>query len=358
MLELGFTATESPDQLADANAYVITVPTPLSPEGGPDLAAVMSAAATVASALSPGDLVVLESTTYPGTTEEIVAPILETSGLSAGKDFHLAFSPERIDPGNSAYGLRNTPKIVGAVDDGSYLAAAALYSQVCDEVVRAMGTREAELAKLIENTYRHVNIALMNEMAQFSHELGIDLWDAIRCASTKPFGFHAFYPGPGVGGHCIPIDPNYLSFRVRSELGHAFRFVELAQEINSSMPEYVAHRVMLSLNRRGLPINGARVLLLGVTYKANIADLRESPALPLARRLRTLGANLAYWDPHVDSWTVDEPVPRVLTLEEISDDFDCLVVIQAHRELDPRPLAAHRARTLDTRGVLTGVERL
>ncbi len=357
LLRFGFTATASRGQLANANAYVITVPTPLSPEGGPDLTAVRSAATTVAGVITAGDLVVLESTTYPGTTEEIVAPILETSGLLAGKDFHLAFSPERIDPGNATYGLRNTPKIVGGVDEASYQAAAALYSQTCDVVVQAAGTREAELAKLLENTYRHVNIALVNEMAQFSHELNIDLWDAIRCASTKPFGFQAFYPGPGVGGHCIPIDPNYLSFRVRSELGHAFRFVELAQEINSSMPAYVAHRVMLALNRRGLPINGARVLLLGVTYKANIADVRESPARPLARRLKELGAQLSYWDPYVDNWAVEGPIERVASLVGVGD-FDCVVVLQAHDELDQDVLEAHCELVLDTRSVVAGAENL
>lgn len=357
MLERGFVATSDPGRLAHQNAYVITVPTPLSPDGGPDLAAVKAAAQTVAGVLAAGDVVVLESTTYPGTTEEIVAPILESSGLFAGKDFHLAFSPERIDPGNAAYGLRNTPKIVGGMTDAGYQAAAALYSRICDVIVRAAGTREAELAKLLENTYRHVNIALVNEMAQFSHELGIDLWDAIRCASTKPFGFQAFYPGPGVGGHCIPIDPNYLSFRVRSELGQAFRFVELAQEINSSMPAYVAQRVMLALNRRGLPVNGARVLLLGVTYKANIADRRESPAEPLARRLRELGADLSYWDPHVEHWTAGEPVARVESLDEVRD-FDCVVLLQAHRELDHAALRDCRERVLDTRGAIAGAESL
>jgi nucleotide sugar dehydrogenase len=357
MVQLGFRATTDPRRLTRANTYVITVPTPLSAEGGPDLTAVKSAAVTVAKVLSAGDLVVLESTTYPGTTEEVVAPILESSGLSAGEDFYLAFSPERIDPGNPTFGLRNTPKVVGGMGSASYAAAARFYTKVCSTVVPAAGTREAELAKLLENTYRHVNIALVNEMAQFSQELGIDLWDAIRCASTKPFGFHAFYPGPGVGGHCIPIDPNYLSFRVRSELGHAFRFVELAQEVNSSMPTYVAHRVMLALNRRGLPVKGSRILLLGVAYKANIADLRETPADPLARRLKELGAEVQYWDPHIDSWVVDEPVARVDSLDGVHA-FDCLVLLQAHRELDLDSLRTSCERVLDTRGVLTGAERL
>ncbi len=228
---------------------VICVPTPLSESDGPDLTAVKSATETAAKLLKPGALVVLESTTYPGTTDEIVRPMLEkASGLTVGIDFHLAFSPERIDPGNERYGMRNTPKVVGGITPACTDAAAAFYGQVCDTVVKAKSAREAEMAKLLENTYRHVNIALVNEMAIFCHELGIDLWDAIRCAATKPFGFQAFYPGPGVGGHCIPIDPNYLSYKVRAELKHPFRFVELAQEINSRMPGYVVDRAAELLN--------------------------------------------------------------------------------------------------------------
>ncbi|WP_229808248.1 nucleotide sugar dehydrogenase, partial [Actinomadura livida] len=282
MLEAGFVPSLHEDVLDDARTVVICVPTPLSPEGGPDLTAVRGAAETVARRLEPGTLVVLESTTYPGTTEEVVRPILETSGLVAGEEFHLAFSPERIDPGNPVYGVRNTPKIVGGLTPACASAAAAFYGKFVDRVVQARGTREAEMAKLLENTYRHVNIALVNEMAVFCNELGIDLWDAIDCAATKPFGFQAFRPGPGVGGHCIPIDPNYLSYKVRS-LGYPFRFVELAQEINDRMPRYVAERAQQLLNREGRALKGARVLLLGVTYKADIADQRESPARPVAR---------------------------------------------------------------------------
>ena len=261
---------------------MICVPTPLSEADGPDLTAVRAASETAGRLLRRGTLVVLESTTYPGTTDELVRPILEkASGLSAGVDFNLAFSPERIDPGNPVYGLRNTPKVVGGLTPDCTAAAARFYGKVCDQVVEANSPREAEMAKLLENTYRHVNIALVNEMAVFCHELGIDLWDAIRCASTKPFGFQPFYPGPGVGGHCIPIDPNYLSYKVRT-LGYPFRFVELAQEINSRMPGYVVDRAAELLNRHAKPLNGANVLLLGVTYKRDIADQRESPARPIA----------------------------------------------------------------------------
>ncbi|HEX3958578.1 MAG TPA: nucleotide sugar dehydrogenase, partial [Trebonia sp.] len=282
------------------DVIVICVPTPLSESDGPDLTAVKAATDSAAKLLRAGTTVVLESTTYPGTTDEIVRPMLEkATGLTAGIDFSLAFSPERIDPGNSVYGIRNTPKVVGGITPACTDAAAAFYARVCDTVVRAKTAREAEMAKLLENTYRHVNIALVNEMAIFCHELGVDLWDAIRCASTKPFGFQAFYPGPGVGGHCIPIDPNYLSYKVRMELSYPFRFVELAQEINNRMPGYVVDRAAEILNSDAKPLNGARVLLLGVTYKKDIADQRESPARPIARKLLQRGAILSYHDPYV-----------------------------------------------------------
>lgn len=358
MLKRGFRATGQVEDLESADIYVVCVPTPLGTEGGPDLTAVREAADVISGVLRPGNLVVLESTSYPGTTEEVVGPILERSGLSAGIDFRLAFSPERIDPGNLTYHFRNTPKVVGGVDEASAEAALAFYSMVCDSVVRAAGTREAELAKLLENTYRHVNIALVNEMVQLSRQLGIDLWDAIRCASTKPFGFQAFYPGPGVGGHCIPIDPNYLSHRVRSELGRAFRFVELAQEINAGMPAYVVRRVQDLLNDRGLPVKGSKVLVLGVTYKPNIADQRESPARHVAEHLVELGADLAYWDPHVDQWVVGQPISRVVDLADAIRAYDCVVLLQPHRELDMELLRPISTRVLDTRGTASGAVRL
>ena len=315
MVAAGFRATADLSELTGDNApdvTVICVPTPLSESDGPDLTAVKAATESAAAMLKPGALVVLESTTYPGTTDEIVRPILEkATGLTVGIDFHLAFSPERIDPGNETYGIRNTPKVVGGLTPACTEAAADFYGKVCDHVVKAGGAREAEMAKLLENTYRHVNIALVNEMAIFCHELGVDLWNAIDCAATKPFGFQAFYPGPGVGGHCIPIDPNYLSYKVRAELKHPFRFVELAQEINSRMPGYVVDRAAELLNTDAKPLNGAKVLLLGVTYKKDIADQRESPARPIARKLLQRGAVLSYHDPYVDSWQVDgRDIPR------------------------------------------------
>ncbi|WP_433464477.1 nucleotide sugar dehydrogenase [Spirillospora sp. CA-128828] len=351
MLEAGFTPSLHEDVLDGARTVVICVPTPLSPEGGPDLTAVRGAAETVARHLEPGTLVVLESTTYPGTTEEVVRPILETSGLVAGEEFHLAFSPERIDPGNPVYGVRNTPKIVGGLSPACASAAAAFYGKFVERVVEAKGTREAEMAKLLENTYRHVNIALVNEMAVFCNELGIDLWDAIDCAATKPFGFQAFRPGPGVGGHCIPIDPNYLSYKVRS-LGYPFRFVELAQEINDRMPRYVAERAQQLLNREGRALKGAKVLLLGVTYKADIADQRESPARPVARRLARLGADLSFHDPFVTSWDVDgTPVtPAGADLAAALEASDLAIVLAGHAAYDAATLTRHARLLFDTRG--------
>ncbi|OJF14652.1 nucleotide sugar dehydrogenase [Couchioplanes caeruleus] len=347
----GFRATTDEREIATAKAAIICVPTPLLEEGGPDLGAVQSATDAVARNLQPGMLVILESTTYPGTTDELVRPLLEAGGLIAGQDFHLAFSPERIDPGNEEFGPRNTPKVVGGHTPACTEAAAALYGRFIDTVVRTKGTREAETAKLLENTYRHVNIALVNEMAKFCHRLDIDLWDVIRAASSKPFGFQAFYPGPGVGGHCIPIDPNYLSHNVRVRLGYPFRFVELAQEINATMPAYVARRAQNILNEAGLATTGANILLLGITYKANIGDERESPAVPLARDLGNLGAKISYHDPHVAEWRPGVEVMKVDDLEGAVTSADLVILVQNHRDYDADKLAAMSKRFFDTRGV-------
>ena len=352
MVAQGFRAVADETQLGPHDVIVICVPTPLSVADGPDLSAVRAATATAGRLLRPGTLVSLESTTYPGTTDEVVRPVLEkASGLTAGLGFSLAFSPERIDPGNPDYGFANTPKIVGGVTPACADAAAAFYGRICDQVVRAKSAREAEMAKLLENTYRHVNIALVNEMAIFCRELEVDLWDAIRCAATKPFGFQPFYPGPGVGGHCIPIDPNYLSYKVRT-LGYPFRFVELAQEINGRMPGYVTDRAAELLNRNAQPLNGARVLLLGVTYKRDIADQRESPARPIARKLRARGAAVAYHDPYVPDWQVDEQaVPRAEDLDAEVATADLVILLQAHQVYDLAQVARTARLMLDTRGV-------
>lgn len=355
MVDAGFEPTTDASKLADCTTYVICVPTPLSSDGGPDLGAVKSAAKSLVPHLSVGDLVILESTTYPGTTEDILGPILSESGLAVPDDVKLAFSPERVDPGNETYGITNTPKIVGGVDGESTKLAAEFYRQFVDTVVIAKGAREAELAKLLENTYRHVNIALVNELAQLSHELGIDVWDAIRCAATKPFGFHAFYPGPGVGGHCIPIDPNYLSHHVRSTLGHTFRFVELAQDINQLMPTYVSRRLQDVLNDLRKPVRDSRIVIVGVTYKPNVADSRETPARPIARALADMGADLSYWDPYVSQWLVDgKEIARVDDIKAAVDagDVDLVLLLQAHRDLDLDHLERSRTAVFDTRGIL------
>ena len=359
LVSRGFSATTDPAVLAEAKHVVICVPTPLGEDGGPDLGAVRAAVSDIAAQLQRGQVVVLESTTYPGTTEEIVQPMLEAGGLKAGTDFHLAFSPERIDPGNPTFGAKNTPKVVGGVTPESTEAAAELYGRVVDTVVRTKGTREAEMAKLLENTYRHINIALVNEMARFCHELGIDLWDVIDAAKTKPFGFQAFYPGPGVGGHCIPIDPNYLSYNVRARLGYPFRFVELAQEINATMPSYVVKRAQDILNEDGKALRGSTVLLLGVTYKPNIADQRESPAVPVAKHLTDKGATVVFHDPHVQTWhTTGTPMERVPHLEQAVADADLVMLLQHHRDYDVEALAAGAQRFFDTRGVASETEKV
>lgn len=355
MLSKGFRAISREADITSPDTVVVCVPTPLSADNGPDLTAVKAATRMIARILRPGMLIVLESTTYPGTTDEIVRPILEeTTGLTAGGDFALVFSPERIDPGNVDFGIRNTPKIIGGFSASCADAAEAFYSKLCDKVVRARSTREAEMAKLLENTYRHVNIALMNEMAAFSHELGIDLWDSINCAATKPYGFEAFYPGPGVGGHCIPIDPNYLGYKVRT-LGYPFRFVELAQEINSRMPGYVVDRASEMLNQDSKALRDARILLLGVTYKKDVADQRESPVSVIGRKLVARGVRLTYHDPYVTSWSpagmlvrrADDPYAEV-------EQADLTILLQDHRTYDLDKIVLSGRRILDTRGRLAG----
>jgi UDP-N-acetyl-D-glucosamine dehydrogenase len=357
----GFHATTDDRVLAGAATVVICVPTPLDRDRRPDLSAVTGAAEMVAGRLRPGTLVVLESTTWPGTTEEVVRPLLDKSGLSAGIDFHLAYSPERIDPGNPVFGLRNTPKIVGGLTPGCLDRAVSFYGKFVEQIVPVRGTREAEMAKLLENTYRQVNIGLVNEIAMFCDELGVDVWETIAAASTKPFGYEAFRPGPGVGGHCIPIDPSYLSHRVR-RLGYQFQFAELAQQINDRMPAYVAERAARLLHRYGRCVNGAEITLLGVTYKPDIADDRESPARPLARRLHSAGAKVRYIDPLVDGWIVDGlDVPRSEDLDVALRAADLAILLQPHRAFDLDLIPARARLVLDTRGVLPvsdNVERL
>ena len=352
MMAQGFRATSDPSEICDASIFVICVPTPLSSAGGPDLSAVESAGRVISSVMQPGALVILESTTYPGTTDTVLRQILESEGLEAGTDFHLAFSPERIDPGNHEFSLLNTAKVVGGLTSACTQLAGNFYRSFVADVISASGPREAEMSKLLENTYRHVNIALMNEMLRFSNDLGIDLWEVISLASTKPFGFQAFFPGPGVGGHCIPIDPNYLSHFVRAQTGYAFRLVELAQEINAQMPAYVVKRIQDLLNADGLALHGSQILLMGATYKANTADTRESPTFPVTRMLLSQGASVVVCDPYVTEFDVDG---RSVPMQDLStltlSEFDCVVVIQGHKEFDLDSIAGSTRRLLDTRGI-------
>jgi len=361
MFDFGFVATDDPVFVSEADYVIVCVPTPLSDDGIPDLDAVITASKMIASFIKPDVLVSLESTTYPGTTDGLFLKFLEEgSGLTAGKDFSLVYSPERIDPGNKDYDLRNTPKIVGGLTENCGKRGEEFYSQIVDTVVLTKGLREAELSKLLENTYRYVNIALVNELAVFCHELGVDIWDSIDAAGTKPFGFESFYPGPGVGGHCIPIDPNYLSWIVRS-LGHRFRMVELAHEVSERMPYYIAKRVQDSLNAEGKPLSGSVILLLGVTYKPNISDQRQTPAAPLANHLLTMGAEVRFFDPYVDQILIDGvPVSPVDDFETGVVESDMAILVTAHDEIVNSIILQKAKKILDTRGVLTGenVERL
>lgn len=355
-LERGYEATTDSSRIADADYVVVCVPTPLDVNGGPDLRPVEAAGRSIGEHVTSGTTVILESTTYPGTTEEVFAPLIAAKGWEIGTDLHVAFSPERIDPGRTDYNVKNTPKVVGGLSEVCTQKACELYEMFIDTVVPARGAKEAEMAKLLENTFRHVNIALVNEMARFSKELDIDLWNAIDLAETKPFGFMAFRPGPGVGGHCIPVDPSYLSHRVKAKLGYAFRMVELAEEINHAAPEYVAERTQKNLNRQGKAVNGAKILLLGVTYKPNIADRRESPADPLAARLAEWGAEISYADPYVPTWAPESLGGRELVAVEdvakVAAEADIVILLQSHKEFDVRRLAQVSTTFLDTRGNL------
>jgi UDP-N-acetyl-D-glucosamine dehydrogenase len=350
-----FRPTTDADACAGFNVAVIATPTPLR-DGLPDLSYIDAAARTLARYLRAGATVVLESTSYPGTTQEYVQPMLEQgSGLAAGRDFYLGYSPERIDPGNVTWTLTTTPKVVSGIDEGSLTAVRNFYETIVDRTVPVASPREAELAKLIENTFRHVNIALVNELAMFAHDLGIDIWEAIRAASTKPFGFMPFTPGPGVGGHCLPIDPSYLSWRVERALGKTFRFVELADDINSHMPDYVVNRLMMAFNARGQAVRGTRILLLGLAYKKNTGDARESPAVRVAELLTALGAEVRAADPHVVEPTpVDSLITRVAPTDEEVAAADAVIMLADHDAFDVGAVARNAKYLFDCRHSLVG----
>ncbi|MDQ3877367.1 MAG: nucleotide sugar dehydrogenase [Actinomycetota bacterium] len=333
--------------VAEADAVLICVPTPIT-DGQPDLSRVIAAGRSIGKVLREGSLVVLESTTYPGSTEELLAPLLEAGVKRAGADFHLAYSPERIDPGNDLYSFSDIPKIVGGIDEPSTRAAAALYGQVVPKVITVSGTREAELAKLIENTYRHVNIALVNELAIYAHEMNIDIWEAIGAAGTKPFGFTAFWPGPGWGGHCIPLDPAYLSWRVRRDRAHEIRFVEVAQAVNSEMPRFVAERVSLLLNDIGKSVRDARVLGIGASYKAGTEDTREAGAIKVLNRLASRGARVSYHDPLVPTLELGAATLSSVDLNaETLAAQDVVVALVPQVGVDWGLIAAHAPLVLD-----------
>jgi UDP-N-acetyl-D-mannosaminuronic acid dehydrogenase/UDP-N-acetyl-D-glucosamine dehydrogenase len=355
-----FTPSYDPADMAEFDIAVISVPTPLR-DGAPDLSYIEKATDSVGPYVRPGCLVILESTTYPGTTEEVVVPRLEAiSGLRAGVDFRVGFSPERINPGDPVYGLRNTPKIVSGVDEASLNAVAEFFGALVDKVVPVSGTREAELAKLLENTFRHVNIALVNELAMYCHDLGIDVWSVIDAAASKPFGFMKFTPGPGVGGHCLPIDPSYLSWQVRRTLGRNFRFVEIANDVNDHMPDYVVTRVTSNLNKVRKAVNGANILLIGLAYKPNSGDARESPAIAVAHRLANLGASLRAVDPLIPADHVPAGIEIVECTQAEIDAADLVVVLTDHEVVDWPLLARHADKVLDTRNRLRSpsVDRL
>jgi nucleotide sugar dehydrogenase len=351
MLSGGFRTVGDAAELGRVRTAAICAPTPLGTDGTLDLTAVADAARSLAARLRPHTTVLLESAVQPGTTEGFFRHILEEgSGLRAGRDFHLAYSPSRVDPGSRTHGYANTPKVIGGLTPACTESAAAFYGRLTDKVVRARGPREAETVKVLETNYRHVNIALVNEMAVLCHDLGVDLWDVIRCAETKPFGFQAFRPGPGVGGHGVPMDPNSLPCNDRPP-GHPLRMVGLAQEINTRMPQYVIQRCATLLNEHGKSARGARVLLLGITYKPDLADLESSPATEIARRLMDLGAAVSYHDPYVPHWRVrDLPVPRADSLYEAAASADMTVLLQHHRTYDLQGLAVKAQLLLDTRG--------
>jgi UDP-N-acetyl-D-glucosamine dehydrogenase len=350
-----YRATSSARECGGYDIGIITVPTPLR-DGAPDLSYVESSARMLARFLQPGATVVLESTTYPGTTEELVGPILEEgSGLIAGRDFHLGFSPERIDPGNETWDIVTTPKIVAGIDEISLKVVQEFYDTIVDTTVPVSSPREAEMAKLIENTFRHVNIALINEMAMVAHDLNIDIWQAIDAAASKPFGFMKFTPGPGVGGHCLPIDPSYLSWRVQRTLGRNVRFVELANDINNHMPDYVVRRLVAAFNTRQRAVSGSKVLLLGLAYKKNTGDARESPATRVAELLLEMGAELTAADPHVvEAVPALAKVRRVeLSAEEVAA-ADAVILLTDHDEFDLEMVRAHATYLMDTRRRTSG----
>ena len=346
-------ATTRYAELAKVDAAVLAVPTPLTRNREPDMGPLESATGHLADVLQKGQLVICESTTYPGTTRELLLPILERSGLSAGTDFNLAFSPERIDPGRTDFTLRNTPKVVGGLTDTCRQRAVELYSEVCDEIVEVSTPEAAELTKLLENVFRSVNIAMVNELAMLCDRMGIDIWEVVEAAKTKPYGFMSFKPGPGMGGHCLPVDPFYLAWKAR-QYDVPTEFIELAGEVNQAMPYFCAEKITRALNDHSKPVRGSRIVIVGVSYKAGVGDLRESPGLKIIRLLRERGADLAYHDDFVAE------LPEFGLATEPLDDAlraaDCVVIVTAHPGLDVETIVRQAPLVVDFRGVTRGIQ--
>ncbi|MBL8208591.1 MAG: nucleotide sugar dehydrogenase [Blastocatellia bacterium] len=344
--------------LANQDIIIICVPTPLRKTKEPDVSYILAAAEKIQASLHPGQLVILESTTYPGTTDEVLRPMFDEKGLELDKDYFLAFSPERVDPGNPQFQTKNIPKVVGGVTEDSADVAAAAYSAVVDNVHRVASARAAEMAKLLENTFRAVNIGMVNELSQLCYTLGIDTWEVIEAAATKPFGFMAFYPGPGIGGHCIPLDPHYLSWKARMH-GFEARFISLAEEVNSTMPQHVVELVQAGLNKHRKAVNGSNVLILGVAYKRDIDDMRESPALAIIEKLEKLGAEVTFHDPHVNEIILENGLRMtgVPMTEQLVSEADCVVIVTDHRAVDYRWVAERAKILVDTRNATRELKR-
>ncbi len=352
-----FEVSENYSKLATVDAVSICVPTPLRKTREPDLSFIISAVESIAHNLKDEQLIVLESTTYPGTTEELVLPILEKTGRKVGQDFYLAFSPERIDPGNPHYGLHNTPKVIGGVTPQCVELASLLYSSITNEVVPVSSPKAAEMVKLLENTFRAVNIALVNEICLMAQKLELNVWEVIQAAATKPFGFMKFQPGPGLGGHCIPIDPQYLSWKLKT-LNYHTRFIQLAEEINSSMPHVVVERVAAALNSQSKSIRGSKILLVGVSYKRDTSDTRESPALEVWSHLEKKGASISYVDPYVPELTFEDQVKKSAEIKGTSiSGYDCVVILTDHTNLDYRELVDKSRLVVDTRNVTSSIKK-
>ncbi len=351
-----FSATSDQMVLKDADILSICVPTPLNKTKDPDVSFILRVSHEIKEHLRAGQLVILESTTYPGTTEELIRPILEDSGLTAGEDFYLAYSPERIDPGNKEYTLKNTPKVIGGITANCLQHGQLFYEQVVDRVVPVSSTRAAEMVKLLENTFRSVNIGLVNEVAMMCDVLDIDVWEVIDASSTKPFGYMKFYPGPGLGGHCIPIDPHYLSWKLKS-LNYYARFIELAGDINANMPRFVVDKITWGLNRHRKSVNGSKILLLGVSYKKDVDDLRESPALDVIKLLLEDGGTVIYNDPYVPMFQMEHYRFESQELDvPLLNSVDCVVITTDHSVYDYDMIAKHSPLVVDTRNAMAAVE--